>query len=207
MFSEFVQYKSKTSKAEALATKVANLEGIQPCKFPTSSLHSQPAQPVKFGEVSHATPTFQVGLTEFCKSTGIMFSSLMHVAWAMVLSYYTGMSDVCFGYDVSGRDAPIEGVDRLVGPLSNLLVSRVRLDASADEILHAASIRAGQDLAFQNVSMADIQHHLGLSGRQLFNTSLSIHDTRTQKCAPKKISFQVVRSEDAHEVPRRIFFI
>ena len=207
MFSEFVQYKSKTSKAEALATKVANLEGIQPCKFPTSSLHSQSAQTVKFGEVSHATPTFQVDLTEFCKSTGIMFSSLMHVAWAMVLSYYTGMSDVCFGYDVSGRDAPIKGVDRLVGPLSNLLVSRVRLDASADEILHAASIRAGQDLAFQNVSMADIQHHLGLSGRQLFNTSLSIHDTVTQKCAPKKISFQVVRSEDAHEVPRRISFI
>lgn len=206
MFSEIVQYNSRTSKVQALATKVANLEGIQPCKFPISSLHSGPAQPVKFGEVSHATPAFQVNLAEFCKSTGIMFSSLMHVAWAMVLSYYTGMSDVCFGYDVSGRDAPIKGVDRLVGPLSNLLISRVRLNASANEILHAASIRAGQDWAFQNVSMADIQHHLGLSGQQLFNTSLSIRDTGTPKCAPnRKISFQVVRSEDAHEVRVRKF--
>ncbi|KAJ5198317.1 non-ribosomal peptide synthetase [Penicillium cinerascens] len=204
MFSEIVQYNSKTSKAKALATKVANLEGIQPCKFPISSLHSGPAQPVKFSEVCHTTPAFQVDLPEFCKSTGIMFSSIMHVAWAMVLSYYTGMSDVCFGYDVSGRDAPIEGVDRLVGPLANLLISRVRLNASAHEILHAASIRAGQDLAFQNVSMADIQHHLGLSGRQLFNTSLSIHDT-TPKCPPnRKVSFQVVKSEDVHEFDLRL---
>ncbi|KAJ5572239.1 non-ribosomal peptide synthetase [Penicillium sp. DV-2018c] len=200
MFSEIVKHNSKTSKAKALATKVANLEGIQPCNFPISSFHSRPAQPVRFGVVFRATPDIQADPTQFCKSTGILFSSFMHVAWAMVLSYYTGTFDVCFGYDISGRDAPIEGVDRLVGPLSNLLISRVRLNASANEILHAASIRAGQDLAFQNVSMADIQHHLRLSGRQLFNTSVSIHDTRAQRGATdKKISFQVVGSEDAHE--------
>ncbi|KAJ5142676.1 non-ribosomal peptide synthetase [Penicillium bovifimosum] len=203
MFSEIVQYNSKTSKAKALATWVANLEGLQPCKFPTSSLHSS-AQPIKFGEVSYATPNFQVGPTEFCKSNGILLSSFIHVSWAMVLSYYTGMSDVCFGYDVSGRDAPIEGVDRLVGPLANLLVSRVRLSASANEVLHAASARAGQDLAFQNVSIADIQHHLRLSGRQLFNTSLSIHDNRAERLANKRISFQIVRSEDAHEFDLRL---
>lgn len=200
-FSEIIQHINKNPKAKVVASWAALLEGVEPCYFPVSSLGPQRVGPVTFGEISHSSPIFKVNLNEFCKSAGVMVSSFMHVAWAMVLSCYTGISDVCFGYDVSGRDAPIDGVEKLVGPLANLLISRVNLSAQAKDVLQFTSTRAGQNMALQNVSMADIHNRLGLSGKQLFNTSLSVRDNATGESASKKgISFHALQSEDAHEV-------
>jgi non-ribosomal peptide synthetase component F len=130
-----------------------------------------------------------------------MLSAFLQVAWAMVLSYHTGMHNVCFGYMASGRDAPVDGVETLVGPLANLLISRVDLGAPARQVLQTTSTRVEQHLAIQNVSMAEILHRLGLSGRRLFNTSLSIRYAAKNEAGPKRgLSFQTLSSEDAHEV-------
>jgi hypothetical protein len=45
----------------------------------------------------------------------------------MVLALWTRTDSVCFGYLVSGRDVPIAEIDKVVGPLLNLLVCRLDL--------------------------------------------------------------------------------
>ena len=51
----------------------------------------------------------------------------MHGVFAILLSRYSGETDVVFGSTVSGRSAPVPGIERTVGVLINTLPVRVRL--------------------------------------------------------------------------------
>ncbi|PLB38912.1 acetyl-CoA synthetase-like protein [Aspergillus candidus] len=43
-------------------------------------------------------------------------STWIQLAWALTAAQYTGASEVVFGVMVSGRDAPVPGIDRTTGP-------------------------------------------------------------------------------------------
>lgn len=62
------------------------------------------------------------------KPHGTTFSTILKAAWSLVLAHYSGKSDIVFGNLISGRNAPIEGIEDIVGPCMNILPTRVRLD-------------------------------------------------------------------------------
>ncbi|PHH90935.1 hypothetical protein CDD83_2187 [Cordyceps sp. RAO-2017] len=197
-FSELIRYINSTPRAQIVASWTTLLDRLEPCEFPLSLPAGQEAKET-FTEIS-CPANFTISIADFCKKTEVMPSALLQVAWAMVLSHMTGMRDVCFGYLTSGRDATVEGVENLVGPLANLLISRVDLRAPARQVLETTSERSKQHMAIQHVSLAEIQHHLGLSGRRLFNTSLSIRPAEKEKAEREQgLSFDVLAGGDAHE--------
>jgi amino acid adenylation domain-containing protein len=182
------------------------LNGIEPCEFPVlSTAHRQEARET-LRHISYATK-HKVDIIGFCRKAGIVPSAFLQTAWGLVLFHYTGMHDVCFGYITSGRDALVDKIDTLVGPLANLLISRVNLRDTVRQVLRTTSRRSTQHLAIQHASLAEIQHHLHLSGRRLFNTSLSIIHQGTNGIEGNKrgISFDIQGGGDAHEVCRTQF--
>jgi amino acid adenylation domain-containing protein/non-ribosomal peptide synthase protein (TIGR01720 family) len=62
------------------------------------------------------------------QDAGITLSTLAQGAWAVLLSRYSGESDVVFGYAVSGRPPGLAGAEEMAGMFINVLPSRVRLD-------------------------------------------------------------------------------
>ncbi|KAK5989320.1 Nonribosomal peptide synthase atnA [Cladobotryum mycophilum] len=139
------------------------------------------------------------GVAEFCRALNITRSVFIQVAWSMVLAQFTGKHDVCFGYLANGRDAPINNIEAMVGPLANLLISRVNLDVSPKEVLQRASQNSIQHLSIQHTSLAEIQHQLGLSDR-LFNTALSIRGSdRPTENKEQSFTFHSHNGEDPHE--------
>lgn len=54
-------------------------------------------------------------------------NTVIQAAWALFLSHTSGESDVLFGTMVSGRSAPVAGIDRMIGLFINILPSRVRV--------------------------------------------------------------------------------
>ncbi|KAK2819997.1 NRPS, partial [Arthroderma sp. PD_2] len=199
-FVDIIRFIHQTPRAQTTTAWVAALDGIEPCNFPVLSPSAQGLLSETFSEISGPTPFFKVNIVEFCKRQSILLSSFLQVAWAMALSYHTGMHHVCFSYLTSGRDAPVAGVERMVGPLANLLISRVDLGAPVRVVLQATSERSEQNMALQNVSIVEVLHRLGLSGQRLFNTSLSIRYTAKDEEGPKRgLSFQTLDSEDEHE--------
>lgn len=201
-FVDMIRFINSTPRAQTVASWTSLLDGLKPCEFPLSPVAPAQAEWERFTEIP-CPGTFKVNVADFCKKAGIMPSSLLQVAWAMVLSHMTGMHDVCFGYLISGRDAPVNGVENLVGPLANLLISRVDLREPVRQVLETTSERSKQHMAIQHVSLAEIQHHLGLSGRRLFNTSLSVRPAEKEKAEEERgLSFDVRAGGDAHEVRR-----
>jgi len=61
----------------------------------------------------------------------LTLNTLLQGAWAILLSRYSGESDVCFGGTVSGRPAELDGVESSVGLFINTLPVRVRVPARA----------------------------------------------------------------------------
>ncbi|QNE17016.1 amino acid adenylation domain-containing protein [Kribbella qitaiheensis] len=62
---------------------------------------------------------------------GLTMSTVLHGAWALLLSRYSGRDDVCFGMTVSGRPADLPGADEITGMLLNTLPARIAVDRTA----------------------------------------------------------------------------
>lgn len=63
-------------------------------------------------------------------STKYTISSIVRLAWAIVLWHQTGSEDVVFGATVSGRNANIDGIDQMSGPTLATLPVRIKLATS-----------------------------------------------------------------------------
>jgi non-ribosomal peptide synthase protein (TIGR01720 family) len=59
---------------------------------------------------------------------GLTVNTLLQGAWALLLSRYSGESDVVFGATVSGRPPELTGVESMVGMLINTIPTRVQVD-------------------------------------------------------------------------------
>ncbi|KAL3963504.1 hypothetical protein ACCO45_000508 [Purpureocillium lilacinum] len=63
------------------------------------------------------------------KNVGVVRATIVRAAWALVLAAYAdNASDICFGATVSGRQAPVPGIEKIAGPLIATVPIRVRLD-------------------------------------------------------------------------------
>jgi amino acid adenylation domain-containing protein/non-ribosomal peptide synthase protein (TIGR01720 family) len=73
-------------------------------------------------------------LRSFARQHQLTLNNLMQGAWSLLLSRYSGESDVVFGATVSGRPPALPGVESLVGLLINTLPMRVQV-ANDTELL------------------------------------------------------------------------
>jgi surfactin family lipopeptide synthetase C len=64
-------------------------------------------------------------LQELTRQYGLTLNTVMQGAWALLLSRYSGETDVVFGATVSGRPADLPGAESMVGLFINTLPMRV----------------------------------------------------------------------------------
>ena len=67
-------------------------------------------------------------LTELGRRRRLTVNSMVQGAWALLLSRYSGDSEVVFGGAVSGRSASVPGIETMLGVFFNTLPVRVRIE-------------------------------------------------------------------------------
>ena len=65
---------------------------------------------------------------EVAQHNDLTVNTIIQGAWALLLSRYSGQSDMCFGATVSGRPADLPGADQITGIFINTLPVRARLN-------------------------------------------------------------------------------
>lgn len=137
-------------------------------------------------------------IARICREAGFTRSAFLHAAWSLALARFTGIRQVSFGYVSSGRDAPVDGIEEIVGPLINMLIARVDLDQSLSEVMSTISKYHIDHLDNQHVSLAEVQHELGV--KQLFNTNITVREARVHTAAVKGAMYlSEISEEDPHE--------
>lgn len=67
-------------------------------------------------------------LLETASRENITISTIIETAWGILLQKYNGREDVVFGKVVSGRNANIKGIEKMVGLFINTIPTRVKTD-------------------------------------------------------------------------------
>ena len=78
----------------------------------------------------HLPDDVLASLRAMVRRRGLTTNVVMQGAWALLLSRYTGGSDVLFGSSVSGRPAGLPGVETMVGLFTNTLPVRATIAGS-----------------------------------------------------------------------------
>jgi hypothetical protein len=198
-FSDYIQFIRSRSQSEALDHWKQYLGGVNPCHIaPSAGFESK-------RELKGVLMNFQrfPELLHFCEKSSVTLANLTLSAWAIVLRQFTGSDDVCFGYLSAGRDAPVNGIQDMIGIFINMLCCRVQF--SRQQTLVDVSKQVQDDyirsIPHQSCSLASIQHELGWQGQSLFNTTLSIQNHSVGGATKEKgLSFDLQHAHDPSEV-------
>ncbi|KAJ8057976.1 hypothetical protein OCU04_013149 [Sclerotinia nivalis] len=95
-----------------------------------------------------------------------------HAIWASNMSELFKATDICFGNVVSGRTAPVSGIERLVAPCFNTIPVRLK---DLHKLTYLESFRKFQDanansLPFQFTPLRRLQSKFSPDGTRLFDT-------------------------------------
>ncbi|KAI0527995.1 hypothetical protein F5B22DRAFT_653082 [Xylaria bambusicola] len=101
-----------------------NMEAYWESYFANSESATFPALPMAVREpVANATLEFSLPSRT---RTGVTLSTMLRAALGLVMSHHTGTTDVIFGSIVSGRTAPVAGIEDILGPTIATVPVRVQ---------------------------------------------------------------------------------
>ncbi|KAG0157832.1 hypothetical protein PDIDSM_5342 [Penicillium digitatum] len=202
---EFASHLLAKPQSQKISYWNTKLKGLEPCRFPSlSDLRREKHEfSSEIGVIVEDKMFAQI--QNYCINNQVTPASLLKSAWALTLSTYVQNQSVCFGYLASGRDLPIAGMDESVGAYTNIMVCRADLDWQQPNVAFVRQFQHQlmQDLSFQHISLASIQHELGLaSDQQLFNSIVSFQkseDDNEQSAEDGKIRFKNIDGLDPTE--------
>ena len=176
LYGDYIRHIQSVGTEASLEYWKDYLEGVPPCVFP-SQREPQSGEDKARGSMTRLLDgDTHSRLRSFCQKNGFTPANLFHLAWALLLRCYTGSETVCFGYLLSGRDVPVEGVEKTVGPFINLLVSRLHLGGSEPltAVIERNQAEFVSSLNHQHSSLVQILRSLDEPVDTLFNTVLSV---------------------------------
>lgn len=199
-YSSYIQFLESRHQQDDLQYWKSALHDAEPCLLSPQD----PAQsdgPGKILSVSKRIEDLTM-LNTFRDTHGVSIASICQLAWAVVLASWSNSQNISFGNLSSGRDAPIPGVQELVGPMINMLVCHLQLDwnARVSDVARKLQSQSAEAFEHQGISLAAIQHELGLSrGQPLFNSILSYKRQVPSSSGTGEIIFEGLDSEDPTE--------
>ncbi|AIQ12433.1 non-ribosomal peptide synthetase [Paenibacillus durus] len=98
-------------------------------------------------------------LAELANSNGVTLNTVIQCLWGLVLARYNDTEEVVFGTVVSGREAPVEGIEETVGLFINTIPVRIRLERSKDfgEVLRKVQKETIESNQFNYMNLAEVQ--------------------------------------------------
>ncbi|UNI16432.1 NRPS [Purpureocillium takamizusanense] len=132
-YAAFVNYLSDANGAASDVYWKSETDGAKVTDFPRLASGSRSARKNQsHTQSADSSIDFKFPLAR-AKESDITIATILRAAWAFVLSRYTDSDDVIFGATLSGRNAPLGGVDGMIGPTIATVPVRVRIDRSQSQ--------------------------------------------------------------------------
>ncbi|KAI0103211.1 hypothetical protein GGR51DRAFT_257654 [Nemania sp. FL0031] len=122
--------------------------------------------------------------------------TIIRAAWALVIGRYAEAEDVIFGASLSGRGAPIHGIDRINGPTLATVPIKVHLDRECpiSEFLETIQEQATDMMPFEHWGIQNIAQ---ISRNAAFQNLLTVHPIRTGITAETPLGLERVTKTHA----------
>lgn len=134
---------------------------------------------------------------------GRSLATVLAAAWSLVVSRHTASHDVCFGLVVSGRSAPVPGIEGIRGPAINTVPFRVALDhqtATVADALEQVQAHLVDMMPHQFASLTRVRKAFPDDSHGQFGSLLSIQ-TGTRGSLGLQHDDDMPRNHDAESGP------
>lgn len=147
-WSSFVRFVESSNSEAAKSYWKTHLTGYEGQSFPRHS-KSTPARP---DCVIRAESEVVDG------PSNVTLPTIMKTAWGLLLARYSGTQDVSFGVVSTGRTAPVEGIESLIGPTLTTVPYRFRFsrNESITRCLSDVQQQSMDMLVFEQLGLQDI---------------------------------------------------
>ncbi|KEZ39119.1 hypothetical protein SAPIO_CDS10511 [Scedosporium apiospermum] len=149
-FQSFIKYVQGLDKSQADAFWRSTLDNYDSAPFPT--LPASIGQPL-------STETICARLSMPPRlPIDVMPSALINAAWALAVRQMTGSTDIVFGTTVSGRNAPVPGLDKMPAPTFATVPFRITFDPgqTISDYLKAVQRQATEIIPYEQTGL----HHI-----------------------------------------------
>ena len=123
--------------------------GIEASQFP--ALPQKTYQPKPDKVVDHAI------CNAHWSTSNVTQASAIRTAWAMLMSWYVDSPDVTFGAVVSGRQAPVLGLEDIAGPTIATIPLRILVRGTLDELLLQVQQQALDMIPYEQYGLQHIR--------------------------------------------------
>lgn len=171
-FGDFIEYVQNCSHNESRTFWAKKLAAMKPCHFPTLPSRSN-SQGTTYIEVSGVQ---DIDIHSFCARNELTLATVVQSAWALVLYNLTGGQDnLCFGTILSSRDAPVNHITAMFGPVMCLVPTHVQLCEGESFLETMTNIQKDYigKLSHQMYPIMDLYEEIG-DAPLPFNSALSI---------------------------------
>ncbi len=179
-YVNFISWLAKLDETAARNWWVKYLDGFyHPTPFGIDHYQSGISEKDRIQEcITGLDPELEVALKQFSQNEGITLNILVHAAWSLLLSRYSGTNDVVFGATVSGRPPELEGVEKMVGLFINSVPVRVRInnDEELGKWLQGLQSKQLERDNYSYTSLTKIREFSGVEGNQPLFESLIIFE-------------------------------
>jgi amino acid adenylation domain-containing protein len=117
-------------------------------------------------------------LQVFAQRLRVTLSTVVQAAWALLLSRYSGESDVVFGVTVSGRPAELDGIESTIGLFINTLPLRVSIDPTEplDRWLAKLQAQSLELRRYEHVSSGQVHRWSEVPGAMPLHESILVFE-------------------------------
>ncbi|WP_425334427.1 amino acid adenylation domain-containing protein [Prescottella agglutinans] len=169
-FANYLSWLGAFDRAGSTERWVEALAGVDEPTLLGPPGHGRPLPTVPRAERLLLTEAETARLDGVARDRGVTMSTIVRVAWAIVLGAWTRRDDVVFGAIVSGRPPQIDGIEDMVGLFINTVPIRVTLHPAETlgELLDRCHADQAALLDHEHVGLADIERATGAAA--LFDT-------------------------------------
>ncbi|PZO11325.1 MAG: non-ribosomal peptide synthetase [Leptolyngbya foveolarum] len=148
------------------------------------------------------TPDATRALQQFSQQHQLTLNTLIQGAWGLLLSRYSGETDLVFGATSSGRPANLAGVDAMLGVFINTLPLRLQVQPKANLLpwLHQIQVQQVEMRQYEYSPLAQVQRWSDISqGQPLFESLLLFQNYPVDQSLGSSLSTLTIQSVQTFE--------
>ncbi|OCL04567.1 acetyl-CoA synthetase-like protein [Glonium stellatum] len=195
-YNRFIKLVKEVDAEQCKAFWSKQLSQGTPNSFP--ALPSATYQPSPDREV---TKTIEIARDA---QQGFMLSTILRAAWAIVTSRYMSSEDVAFAATLSGRNAPIQGIECVVGPTITTVPIQLQIGSTSTvaEFLARVQQQATDMIPFEHSGIQNIYAMAGdkLNLKNLFVIQQPLGDLHESKLLDEVLDKSLLRGFHTYAV-------
>ena len=158
-YADYIAWLSHQDITRAEAFWRQTLKGFTtPTPLGVDRVYSDTARPYDFRQM-HISAEAMSTLRRVARQHRMTVNAFVRGAWALVLSRYSGESDVVFGATVSGRSAALNDIESMVGLFINTVPVRIKVasDESLIPWLKRLQLEQFEAQQYEHISLIQLQ--------------------------------------------------